>query len=205
MNGRLLQAGLAMIPLAPSSSSGAQQYEAFQFRESGIIIDFETALHLTGRALHSRKRIGGMPGILDEIRKKEMIPGLWLELEVTGVGSPLADRPGDWFFRRHGKKVTDGPVYFLDFRSEGVQDHAEEVADRLASDYRAGYIKMDYNSNAKMGTEVNADPDQASFNMVTAMLCRIQPWSCREWLTLKLRYCIQWDWGSTSLNRGMTW
>lgn len=101
---------------------------------------------------------GGIGEVLEYIRRKGMIPGLWLELEVMGVQCPLADRvPDEWFFCRHGKRVIDHSRYQLDFRHPGVIAHADRVIDRLVGDYGVGYIKMDYNINAGIGTEIAAD------------------------------------------------
>lgn len=100
----------------------------------------------------------GIKYVLDYIRSKGMIPGLWLELEVMGVRSPkLAEADDGWFFMRHGKRVKDRSRYQLDFRHPGVVAHADEVIRRLVEDYGVGYLKMDYNINAGIGTETNAD------------------------------------------------
>jgi alpha-galactosidase len=107
-----------------------------------------------GDYLPSKDRFeGGIHGILNEIRRKEMVPGLWLELEVASTGSKVAEKPDDWFFMRHGRRIDAGGIYLLDFRNPGVIAHANEVVDRLATDYQVGYIKMDYNVDAKMGTD----------------------------------------------------
>jgi len=98
----------------------------------------------------------GMDEVLDSIRKRGMIPGLWLEIEFTGINSPLKDKPDSWFFIRHGERIQSSSRYFLDFRNSGVVRHADEVVDRVAGQYGAGYIKMDYNRTALMGTESNA-------------------------------------------------
>ncbi len=101
---------------------------------------------------------GGIKEPLDYIRSKGMIPGLWLELEVMGINCPLAKKvPDDWFFKRHGRPVMDHGRYQLDFRNKEVRDHADRVIDRLVKEYGVGYIKMDYNINGGLGTEVNAD------------------------------------------------
>ncbi|MCL6456967.1 MAG: alpha-galactosidase [Gorillibacterium sp.] len=100
----------------------------------------------------------GIKYVLDYIRSKGMIPGLWLEIEVMGINSPkLAETTDDWFITRHGKKVKDRSRYHLDFRHPKVIEHADEVIDRLVQEYGVGYIKMDYNINAGIGTELNAD------------------------------------------------
>ncbi|WP_054939791.1 glycoside hydrolase family 36 protein [Paenibacillus ihuae] len=100
----------------------------------------------------------GIKYVLDYIRCKGMIPGLWLELEVMGINSPkLAETDDSWFFMRHGKRVKDRSRYQLDYRSPKVIEHADGVIARLVEEYGVGYIKMDYNINAGIGTETDAD------------------------------------------------
>ncbi|MGG6313203.1 glycoside hydrolase family 36 protein [Paenibacillus macerans] len=100
----------------------------------------------------------GIKFVLDYIRGKGMVPGLWLELEVMGINSPkLAETDDGWFFMRHGKRVMDRSRYQLDYRNPQVVAHADEVIRRLVEDYGVGYIKMDYNINAGIGTETDAD------------------------------------------------
>lgn len=100
----------------------------------------------------------GIRHVLNYIRDRGMIPGLWLELEVMGIHSPkLAGTDDGWFFMRHGRRVKDRSRYQLDFRHPAVIAHADEVIDRLVNDYGVGYIKMDYNINAGSGTETDAD------------------------------------------------
>lgn len=105
-----------------------------------------------------RRFPGGLQEVLGYIRAKGLIPGLWLELEVMGIHCPLAQQVSDeWFFMRHGKRVIDHGRYQLDYRHPEVIQYADEVIDRLVTEYKVGYIKMDYNINAGIGTEVNAD------------------------------------------------
>ncbi|CAM3705572.1 glycoside hydrolase family 36 protein [Cohnella lubricantis] len=100
----------------------------------------------------------GIKYVLDYIRAKGMIPGLWLEIEVMGIRSPkLAETNDNWFFMRHGQRVKDRSRYQLDFRSPEVIAHANGVIRRLVEEYGVGYIKMDYNINAGIGTEKDAD------------------------------------------------
>jgi alpha-galactosidase len=100
----------------------------------------------------------GIHRVFDYIREKGMIPGLWLEIEVMGIGCPLAKEWEDeCFFLRHGKRVIDHGRYQLDFRHPKVRAHATEVVDRVVNEYGVGYIKMDYNIEAGIGTEVDAD------------------------------------------------
>ncbi len=112
-----------------------------------------------GEWLPSKKRFpDGFANLLGYIRSKGMVPGVWLEIEVMGIHSPLAKRvPQDWYFQRHGQKVYDRSRYQLDFRNPEVCAHADTVIDRLVKEYGVGYIKMDYNIDAGIGTDWNAD------------------------------------------------
>lgn len=112
-----------------------------------------------GEWLPSRARFpNGIQEPLQYIRDKGMIPGLWLELEVMGIHCPLAQKVSkDWFFQRNGYPVIDHGRYQLDFRNPEVIKHADGVIERLVREYGAGYIKMDYNINAGVGTELRAD------------------------------------------------
>ncbi len=99
----------------------------------------------------------GIKHLLDYIRSKGMIPGLWLEIEVMGINCPLAkELPDECFFMRHGKRVISEDRYHLDFRHPQVIAHADAVLKRLVEEYGVGYIKMDYNIYSGEGTEANA-------------------------------------------------
>ncbi|RUT45281.1 alpha-galactosidase [Paenibacillus anaericanus] len=112
-----------------------------------------------GEWLPSEQRFpGGITEVLDYIRNQGMVPGLWLELEVMGVECKKASEvPDDWFFIRHGKRVIDHSRYQLDYRNPEVRAYANRVIDRLVQEYGVGYIKMDYNINGGIGTELQAD------------------------------------------------
>ena len=100
----------------------------------------------------------GIKEVTDYIRSKGMIPGVWLEIEVMGIYCEKAKRvPDDWFFVRHGKRVYDRSRYQLDFRNPAVIEHANEVIDRVVNEYGVGYIKMDYNVEPGIGTELYAE------------------------------------------------
>jgi len=99
----------------------------------------------------------GLKFVLDQIRQHGMIPGLWLEPEVAGAKSLLAQKPDNWFFVRHGKRVLKNSRYLLDFRNPEVRAYLDQVIARLVNEYGVGYIKMDYNVDSLQGTELNAD------------------------------------------------
>ena len=105
-----------------------------------------------------RRYPGGIDEPIQYIRDKGMIPGLWLEVEVVGFDCPHFENiPDSWFFKRHGKTVSDQCRYQLDFRNPQVQEYATKVIDRMVNDFGVGYIKMDYNINSGIGTEVDSD------------------------------------------------
>lgn len=107
----------------------------------------------------SRKRFpNGMREVTDYIRKKGMIPGAWLELEVMGIHCPMVEKvPDDWFFQRYGRRVMDRSRYQLDFRNPEVRAFADSIIDKLVQEYGIGYIKMDYNIEPGIGTDYEAD------------------------------------------------
>jgi len=98
----------------------------------------------------------GLKFVLDQIKRNGMIPGLWLEPEVAGAKSLLAEKPDNWFFVRHGKRVLKNSRYLLDFRNPEVRVYLDHVIARLVNDYGVGYIKMDYNVDSLQGTELSA-------------------------------------------------
>lgn len=112
-----------------------------------------------GEWLPSDKRFPrGIKSIIQYIRDKGLVPGLWLEIEVVGINSPLANKlPDDWFFMRHGKRIIDCDRYHLDFSNPEVRNFADQIMKRLVEEYGVGYIKMDYNITTGIGTETNAD------------------------------------------------
>lgn len=112
-----------------------------------------------GEWLPSERRFpGGISQVTDAIKSKGMKLGLWLEIEVMGVHSPtLRQAKPDWFFNRHGRAVIDHGRYQLDFRNPEVRAFADEVIHRMVTEYGVEYIKMDYNINGGIGTELDSD------------------------------------------------
>ncbi|MEJ3747686.1 alpha-galactosidase [Actinomycetes bacterium KLBMP 9797] len=100
---------------------------------------------------------GGLGEVLDHIRGAGLVPGLWLEPEVVGVRSPVADAlPADAFFQRAGRRVVEHGRYHLDLRHPAAVAHLDAVVDRLVGDHGVGYFKLDYNINPGPGTDVAA-------------------------------------------------
>lgn len=105
----------------------------------------------------SRFDEAGLRGIIDEIHAAGMRSGLWLEPEVVGVSSPVAQTlPDDAFFRRFGVRVREHDRYHLDFRHPAARAHLDATVDRIVRDYGVSFLKLDYNINPGAGTEWQA-------------------------------------------------
>ncbi|WP_457030708.1 alpha-galactosidase [Kitasatospora sp. P5_F3] len=96
----------------------------------------------------------GIHEVLDRIREKGMVPGLWLEPEGIGIESPMAESlPEEAFFRREGQRVVEGGGrYHLDLRHPAARDHLDQVVDRLVGEWGIGYLKLDHNTDFGSGT-----------------------------------------------------
>ncbi|MFF2426372.1 alpha-galactosidase [Streptomyces mirabilis] len=95
----------------------------------------------------------GIHEVLDRIRERGMVPGLWLEPEVIGVRSPMAKSlPDEAFFRRDGIRVTEAGRHHLDLRHPAARAHLDEVVDRLVGEWGVGYLKLDHNIDPGSGT-----------------------------------------------------
>ncbi|MFE7442447.1 alpha-galactosidase [Streptomyces chartreusis] len=113
-----------------------------------------------GEWLPSTRRFpdGGIAVVLDRIRERGMVPGLWLEPEVVGVRSPLAAAlPPDAFFQRDGIRLTEQGRHQLDLRHPAARAHLDKAIDRIVGEWGVGYLKLDYNIVIAPGTTAPGD------------------------------------------------
>jgi alpha-galactosidase len=115
---------------------------------------------------------GGITEVIDHIRERGMVAGLWLEPEVIGVNSPLAlTLPDDAFFYRRGIRVAEHGRHLLDLRSPAARAHLDSVVDRLVADYGVGFFKMDYNTMTGAGSDLDGQaPGQGLLEHNRALL-----------------------------------
>ncbi|MVQ41469.1 alpha-galactosidase [Microbacterium sp. MAH-37] len=100
---------------------------------------------------------GGLAAVIDEIHRQGMRSGLWLEPEVVGVKSAVADAlPEEAFFRRFGERVREHDRYHLDLRHPAARRHLDAAVDSLIAEFGVSYFKFDYNINPGAGTEWQA-------------------------------------------------
>ncbi|UVJ41680.1 glycoside hydrolase family 36 protein [Arthrobacter sp. CJ23] len=105
------------------------------------------------KAAASRFPGGGLAAVMRTVHDSGMRPGLWLEPEVVGRRSPLANvLPPEAFFRRHGHRVSEWGRYQLDLRHPAARAHLDDVVDRVVGEYGLGYLKLDYNVDTGAGT-----------------------------------------------------
>ncbi|MGW7719041.1 glycoside hydrolase family 36 protein, partial [Streptomyces chartreusis] len=113
-----------------------------------------------GEWLPSTRRFpdGGIAVVLDRIRERGMVPGLWLEPEAVGVRSPLAATlPPDAFFQRDGIRLTEQGRHQLDLRHPAARAHLDRTIDRIVGEWGVGYLKLDYNIVIAPGTTAPGD------------------------------------------------
>lgn len=114
----------------------------------------------TGKWLESKTRFpDGVAKIADFVHSLGMKFGLWIEPEVVGKDCKemLEYYTDDCFITRNGKKVCEMGRYFLDFRHPMVRAYLTEAIDRMCDEYKADYIKFDYNEECGPGTELYSD------------------------------------------------
>jgi alpha-galactosidase len=98
----------------------------------------------------------GIHEVLDHIRERGMVPGLWLEPEVIGVRSPMAGSlPDEAFFRRDGVRIVEVDRHHLDLRHPAARAHLDRVVDRLVGEWGVGYLKLDHNIDPGSGTSAH--------------------------------------------------
>lgn len=100
----------------------------------------------------------GLIEVIDYIRSKGMKPGLWIEIEGIGPDSEIGKTlPDDWFFQIQGKRNIEHYRWQLDFRNPEVRKFADDTLEEVVNKYDLKYLKIDYNINAGLGTDLNAE------------------------------------------------
>lgn len=100
----------------------------------------------------------GLKKTIDFIKKQGLIPGLWMEPEVVGAkGDAFSLYEKEAYFCREGKVLGLADRYQLDFRNKKVADRLEQIVGGLVENYGIGYLKIDYNIESGVGTDVNAE------------------------------------------------
>ena len=100
----------------------------------------------------------GLIEVMDYVRSKGMKPGLWIEIEGIGPDSEIGKTlPDDWFFQIQGKRNIEHYRWQLDFRNPEVRKFEDDTLEEVVNKYDLKYLKIDYNINAGLGTDLNAE------------------------------------------------
>ena len=158
-----------LLPLIDAAAEAGAEYFVI---DAGWYASWEGWWDTVGAWEESAVRFpGGLTEVVDRIRARGMVPGLWLEPEVVGVRSALADSlPQTAFFQRDGERVVDNGRYHLDLRHPAAVEHLDAVVDRLVADYGVGYFKLDYNVNPGPGTDIGGSPGAGLLGHERALL-----------------------------------
>ncbi len=142
-----------LLPLVDAAAEAGAEY--FCIDSGWYDDDTEGWWDSVGEWLPSLRRFpdGGLQAVLERIRQRGMVPGLWLEPEVVGVRSPIAAAlPPGAFFQRDGIRIAEQGRHQLDLRHPAARAHLDKTVDRIVGDWGVGYLKLDYNIVVDPGT-----------------------------------------------------
>ncbi|MFI1732647.1 alpha-galactosidase [Streptomyces acidicola] len=152
-----------LLPLIDAAADAGAEY--FCIDSGWYDDDTEGWWDSVGEWLPSPRRFpdGGLRAVLDRIRERGMVPGLWLEPEVVGVRSPIASAlPREAFFQRDGVRLAEQGRHQLDLRHPAARAHLDKTVDRIVGDWGVGYLKLDYNIVVDPGTCAPGDASPGS-------------------------------------------
>lgn len=111
-----------------------------------------------GEWKESRLRFpSGLSAVMQKIRESGFGAGLWIEAEMVGYfNEKKKELPDGCYFCRNKKPVANNGRLQLDFRSRKVRNRIGKVLNGIIGDYRAAYIKIDFNADCVAGTECRA-------------------------------------------------
>ncbi|VUC37246.1 unnamed protein product [Clonostachys rosea] len=114
----------------------------------------------------SKRFPSGFMTLMDKIRSKGLIPGLWLEPEVVGICSVIGTRlPEEAFFQEDGQRVIEKRRWSLDYRHPAVIAWMNKVMHNLINHYGVKYFKFDYNIDVLQGTDVDGPGTAAAAHL----------------------------------------
>ena len=108
-----------------------------------------------GEWLVDTKRFPDMKEMNRKLREDGFVPGIWLEFEVTTMGSRVYEKEYDsMHLKRNGVVIHNGPYRtYWDFTNPKVTDYLHAHVIGLLKEYDFGYLKVDYNGNIGMGCD----------------------------------------------------
>jgi alpha-galactosidase len=103
----------------------------------------------------------GFGAFADEVRRKGLTFGLWVEPEMVNPASDLYREHPDWVYRSAGRPMTTiRNQYLLDLGRDDVYAFVLGTLDALLRTYPIGYLKWDFNRpRTEAGQRGEADLD----------------------------------------------
>ena len=110
-----------------------------------------------GWILNKESFPNGLKAYADEIKKRGMVPGIWMEFESCRKDTEtFKDEYSDMMLSVGGRTIvcplTQGAKFF-DFRKKEVIDYMDKNVIKLLKDNGFGYLKIDYNINTGIGID----------------------------------------------------
>lgn len=109
----------------------------------------------------------GLKSVVDMIKKNQMIPGIWFEIETVGSES-TASSFLDHLLEKDGYPLTVGSRRFWDMRDPWVKNYLGEKVIRFLKENEIGYLKIDYNENFGIGFDGEESLGEACRQQVEA-------------------------------------
>lgn len=98
----------------------------------------------------------GFKGIIDYIKDKGLIPGVWFEFETTNFDTAKKLGLGDDYLRTRDGKIISDHRPKVNIRSEKVREYLKERI-RHVYDLGVRFIKNDHNNSEKFGSTDNGE------------------------------------------------
>jgi len=86
----------------------------------------------------------GFDALRERIHKREMLFGLWVEIECAGAASELLKEHPDWALKNGAVGVTGGRQ--LDLAKKEVAEWVESEITRIVEEYKIDLFRLDYNT-----------------------------------------------------------
>lgn len=108
----------------------------------------------------------GMEAYCDDVRKKGLVPGIWMEFEGCEVGAKTFNKEYDSMKLTKDGRVIIGSVIngrkesFFDLRKKEVIDYLDEKVIKFLKDNGFGYLKIDYNTSTGSGIDGDDSPGE---------------------------------------------
>lgn len=130
----------------------------------------------------------GMKEISRYIQSKNMIPGIWFELETIGIKAVVARERKEWFLTRNNHVIQSGERLFWNMSNPEVIDYLDKKILAFLKENEFSYLKVDYNESIGIGCD---NEDSLGAGLRKNIMCSQDYYRklCREVPDLVLEIC----------------